>query len=333
MPKEKPKKAGADRGQEKKQSYFVKLIQLLEEYPKVLIVNADNVGSAQMQKIRMLLRGDGVLLMGKNTMIRKAVRGHVAKNPKLNDLLPFVKGNVGFIFTRGSLANIKNKVIALRVEAPARLGSISPVDVVISAGNTGLEPTQTSFLQALNIPSKINKGAVEIINDHLLLKRGDKVGASEATLLTKLNIKPFSYGLVPIGVYDDGHAYTPEVLDISEEDILNKFLEGVKNVAALGLQLSFPTTAAVPHVLVNGYRNLLAIAVATEFSFKQADKIKEMLKNPGAFAPAVTTPAKEDKPKGKPEKEKEKEKKEEPKVKEPEPPEEDLEGGIGDLFG
>jgi len=334
MPKKDRKSGSKDKGQEKKQAYFVKLIQLLEEYPKVLIVNADNVGSAQMQKIRILLRGEGVLLMGKNTMIRKAVRGHVAKNPKLQDLLPYIKGNIGFIFTKANLKNIKDKVIGLRVEAPARLGSISPVDVVVPAGNTGLEPTQTSFLQALNIPSKINKGAVEILNDHLLLKRGDKVGASEATLLTKLNIKPFSYGLVPIAVYDDGTAYEPEILDITDDDVLNKFLDGVKNVAALGLAVSFPTTASVPYVVVNAYKDLLAIAVETDFTFKQAEKVKEFLKNPGAFAAPVTTPvAKQEKapkdeskakPAAKPPKE---EKKPEPE------PEDDLEGGVGDLFG
>jgi len=330
MSKEK-KGASKDRGQEKKQAYFVKLIQLLEEYPKVLIVNADNVGSAQMQKIRILLRGEGVLLMGKNTMIRKAVRGHVAKNPKLQDLLQFVKGNIGFIFTKGNLKNIKDKVVSLRVEAPARLGSFSPVDVIVPAGNTGLEPTQTSFLQALNIPSKINKGAVEILSDHLLLKRGDKVGASEATLLTKLNIKPFSYGLVPIAVYDDGAAYGPEILDISDDDILNKFLDGVKNIAALGLALSFPTTVSVPHIVVNAYKNLLAIAVETDFSFKQAEKVKAFLKNPAAFAPVTTPAPKHDKPKD--DKKSKPEEKKPEKKPEPEPDTDDLEGGVGDLFG
>lgn len=39
-------------------------------------------------------------------------------------------------------------------------------------------------------------GTIEIINDVHILKPGDKVGASEATLLNMLNISPFSYGLV-----------------------------------------------------------------------------------------------------------------------------------------
>ena len=51
-------------------------------------------------------------------------------------------------------------------------------------------------LQALNIPTKINKGTVEIVSDVKLITQGEKVGASEATLLAKLGIKPFSYGLI-----------------------------------------------------------------------------------------------------------------------------------------
>lgn len=51
-------------------------------------------------------------------------------------------------------------------------------------------------MQVLNIPTKINKGTVEITSNVALIKAGEKVGASEATLLAKLGIKPFSYGLI-----------------------------------------------------------------------------------------------------------------------------------------
>jgi hypothetical protein len=57
--------------------------QLLDDYPKCFIVGADNVGSKQMQQIRMSLRGVAVVLMGKNTMMRKAIRGHLERNPAL----------------------------------------------------------------------------------------------------------------------------------------------------------------------------------------------------------------------------------------------------------
>jgi len=316
-------KVGGEDAKAKKLGYFQKLTALVDEYPKVLIVEADNVGSNHMQKIRIQLRGQAVVLMGKNTMIRKALRGHLEKNPRLEELLPTVRGNVGFIFTKGDLASVKAKVVSLRVDAPAKVGVIAPNDVTVPAGPTGLEPTQTSFLQALNIPSKINKGQVEIINDFLLLKKGDKVGQSEAALLQKLSIRPFTYGLVVKSVFDEGMIYDAAVLDPTEKELLDRFATGVRNVAALGLQISFPTTAAVPHLLVNAYTNLLAIAAASDVTFKRAEKIKSFLSNPSAFASAGPPPAaavKEEK-KGGGGGEKAAAKKEE--KKEPEPPAEE----------
>ena len=69
-----------------KANYFTKLAELLEEYPRCFIVGADNVGSKQMQEIRIALRGKAVVLMGKNTMMRKVIRGQIEKNPDLEKL-------------------------------------------------------------------------------------------------------------------------------------------------------------------------------------------------------------------------------------------------------
>ena len=182
---------------------------------------------------------------------------------------------------------------------------------VVPPGNTGLDPSQTSFfqvyifhyyplyftlialedgtnfnnsfqlqittLQVLNIPTKINKGTVEIITPVELIKKGDKVGSSEAALLAKLGIRPFSYGLVVLTVYDNGSVFSPEVLDLTEDDLIEKFALGVSMVTSLALAIHYPTIAAAPHMLINAYKNALAIAVETDYSFPLADKVKEYL--------------------------------------------------------
>jgi len=275
----------------RKQLYFSKLVQLLNEYSKIFIVGADNVGSNQMQKIRKSLRGKGVVLMGKNTMIRKAIRGHVQNNPNLESLLPFVRGNIGFVFSKDDLNAVKKVISENKVAAPAKAGSIAPCDVVVPAGNTGLEPTQTSFFQALNIATKINKGQIEISNNVNLIKTGDRVGASEAGLLAKLNIKPFAYGLQIKNVWDNGTVYGPEVLELTDEAIIAKFNNGVKNIASLGLAIGYPTVASLPHSVIRGYKNVLAISLGTEYSIPQAEKIKNALANPTAAAPAAAPAA------------------------------------------
>jgi len=281
-----------------KANYFARLVSYLEDYPKCFIVGADNVGSKQMQQIRIGLRGTAVVLMGKNTMMRKAIKGHLEKNPALEKLLPHIKGNIGFVFTNADLTEVREKLLENKVQAPAKPGALAPLDVIIPAQNTGLGPEKTSFFQALAIPTKISKGSIEMINDVHLVKEGERVGASEATLLNMLNISPFSYGLVVEQVYDSGTIFEPKILDIKPEDLRDRFLQGVRNVAAVSLQIGYPTVASAPHSIVNGFKNLLAVAAVTDISFKEAETLKEYLKDPSKFAAAApvaaaASPAKE----------------------------------------
>merc|ERR1712141_348153 len=285
-----------------KANYFTKIIQLLDEYPKCFLVEADNVGSKQMQQIRISLRGHAVVLMGKNTMMRKAIRGHLVNNPKLECLMNSIKGNVGFVFTKEDLVAIRDMIMTNRVKAPAKAGAMAPLDVRIPAQNTGLGPEKTSFFQALAIPTKIARGTIEILNEVHLIKVGEKVGASESALLNMLKISPFSYGLIVQQVYDSGTTFDPAILDITDEDVRAKFMAGVTNIASISLQIGYPTMASAPHSIVNGFKNLLAIAVETEISFKEAETIKEILADPEKFAalaaaaaPAASSGATEEK--------------------------------------
>jgi len=307
-----------------KSNYFLKLIQLLDEYPKCFIVGVDNVGSKQMQQIRSSLRAHATLLMGQNTMSRQAIRGHIENNPALEKLLPHIRGNVGFVFTNEDLVDVRDKILENKVKAPARAGALAPLDVKIPPQNTGLGPEKTSFFQALSIPTKISKGTIEILNEIHLIKKDDKVGASEATLLNMLNISPFTYGLVIRQVYDSGTVFSPDILDITPEDLRAKFLEGVRNVAAVSLAIGYPTVASAPHSIVNGLKNLIAIACETDISFKAAEKAKEYLKDPSKFVAAAAPAAAKG---GSPAKES---KKEEKKKEESEEEDEDMGFGLFD---
>ncbi|XP_057962082.1 large ribosomal subunit protein uL10 [Malania oleifera] len=274
---------------DKKIAYDQKLCQLLDEYSQILVAAADNVGSNQLQNIRKGLRGDSIVLMGKNTMMKRSIRIHAENtgNKAFLNLIPLLVGNVGLIFTKGDLKEVREEVAKYKVGAPARVGLIAPIDVVVPPGNTGLDPSQTSFFQVLNIPTKINKGTVEIITPVELIKKGDKVGSSEAALLAKLGIRPFSYGLVIESVYDDGSVFSPEVLDLTEEDLVEKFATGVSMVTALSLAISYPTLAAAVHMFINAYKNVLSVAIAAEYSYPHADKVKEYLQDPSKFAVAA----------------------------------------------
>merc|ERR1712141_6038 len=129
------------------------------------------------------------------------------------------------------------------------------------------------------------------IQDVPLIKAGDKVGMSEATLLNMLKISPFTYGLLIQKVYDSGSVFAPEILDITDDDLKKTFMAGVANLAAVCLEIGYPTIASVPHSVVNGMENLLAIAAVTDITFKEAEMIKEYLADPSKFAAAAAPAA------------------------------------------
>jgi large subunit ribosomal protein LP0 len=198
-----------------------------------------------------------------------------------------IPGNVGFVFTNKDLKEIREKILQNRVAAPARAGAIAPDDVFVPAGNTGMEPGKTSFFQALGVPTKIARGTIEITNDLKLVEAGTKVGASEATLLNMLNISPFTYGMGISQIYDQGNVFGPDVLDIEESQLLKAFSTCVTTIATISLAINFPTLPSVIHSVVNSYKNVLAIAVSTDYEYEGIEELKDRIANPEKYAGAA----------------------------------------------
>jgi large subunit ribosomal protein LP0 len=268
-----------------KRKYGERVYDLLDNYDSALLVHCDNVGSKQFMDIRTALRPNSVVLMGKNTLMRKIIGNYCTEkgNKDWMVLHDNLIGNVGVIFTKDDVKDVKTKVSEFVVPAPAKVGSTATCDVTIPAGVTPLEPSQTGFFQLLNIATKINKGAIEILSDVTVVTKGERVGSSAAALLGKMKITPFEYGLVVKYIYDKGALYPAAVLDITDEQMASKFAAGVSNIASISLATKYPTLAAVPHYIVNSYKNVLAISIGTEYTFELAQKVKDYLANPSAF--------------------------------------------------
>ena len=219
--------------------------------------------------------------------VRRALKTFIPDHPEYERFLPFVKGNVGFVFTNSDLKEIRDKILANKVAAPARAGALAPADVWVPAGNTGMEPGKTSFFQALGVPTKIARGTIEITTDLKLVEAGTKVGPSEATLLNMLNISPFTYGMGISQVYDEGQTFPSTILDITPEELLATLTTAITTIATISLAVNFPTLPSVIHSVFNSYKNVLAVAVETEYSWPEIESLKDRIANPDAYAAAA----------------------------------------------
>jgi len=271
----------------RKSAYWIKLNSALDEYKNILIIGVDFGGSNQMQQVRIALRGKGIVLMGKNTIIRKVFRERAEKNPALEGLLPYVFGNIGFVFTNGDLNALRQIVTANKVPAGAKSGVIAPIDVVIPPGPTGLDPGQTSFFQTLNIGTKIVKGSIEMTVASKVCTKGEKITASAVALLNKLNIRPFEYGITVDTVYENGATYSVKVLDMSDNDLVNMFTSAASRLAAVSFALGYVNQVTLPHSFGRAFRTICAIALQTDYDFDELKAVKEAIANPGVSAAPV----------------------------------------------
>jgi len=206
--------------------------------------------------------------------MRKIIREQGTKNPELAGILPHLKGNIGLVFTNGELADVRTKLTGLKIRAGAKAGALAPIDVVVSAGNTKLEPTKTSFFQALSISTRISKGTIEIPTDIKVLTAGQRVTLSQAALLQMLGVKPFEFGLKVIAVYDNGAvSLVGDIESESSEElgVMRAISRAIASVAALSLEIGYPTAASVPFSISTGYRNLLALATETGCAVEPAE--------------------------------------------------------------
>lgn len=271
----------------KKRRIVNRLYENFTKYKQCLIVKLENVTSNQVQQTRLALRQSkkGDMVCGKNTVVKKAIDIRLGKPkeedqdfelrnglytdvPQIEKLAAYCKGKVGFIFSDAPVHELKPMIESNRIPAPAKVGTISPIEVGIPAGPTGLDPSQISFFHTLNISTKIQKGQIEITKEFKVLEKGKKIGNSEAAILAKLNIKPFAFGMEILYVYDNGTILTPDVFNLDPEELVGKIRNAANQIAAISLGLGLPNSLSIGHMLKNGFKNIAAIAVESGLKLK-----------------------------------------------------------------
>ena len=285
----------------KKRRIVNRLYENFTNYKQCLIVKLENVTSNQIQQARLQLRQKklGEIVCGKNTVIKKAINIRLeepteddqdyefrkrlyTKVPQIEKLLNYCKGKVGFIFSDAPVFDLKPIIEGNRIPAPAKVGTFAPLEVVIPPGPTGLDPSQISFFHTLNISTKIQKGQIEITKEFKVCEKGKKIGNSEVAILNKMNIKPFSFGMEILYVYDNGSILTPEVFNLNPSDLLGKIRNAANQLAAISLAIGQPNVLSIPHMIVNGFKQIASISLEADLPIKLLESMK-------SAAPAATT--------------------------------------------
>jgi large subunit ribosomal protein LP0 len=261
------------------------------KYNQVIVVTLDNVSNAQLQSARVALQKSerpGDLVIGKNSIIEKALKWLTTepekgtkefedhskwkRRPELKNMAKLVEGNIGLIFSDDDYSSVRDLVEKEVLNVPAKTGVPAPCDVTIPAGPTNLDVGKVQIFQKLNVPTKAVKNMLEIQKDIHIIKKGEKVTATGSELCRLLNLKPFSYKLEMKKIWMNGAVLEEDMINISSNDILKTFQSHCTSLAALSLGAGLPNALSVPHMVANGFKDLLAIGLGADLKFKQLEQ-------------------------------------------------------------
>jgi len=304
---------------------YNKTQEFFKKYKNIVIADVKDISTDKIQKIRheIISLGETETLCGKTTVIQKAIhdmkdaaKGDLPKHLPEKALEDFVEAMPGIhllvIFTNKDIAEISNITAKYIIEKQAKPGQISPVEIIIPAGPTGMDSSQIDYFQALKIPTKVMRNQLEITTATKILTVGQKITLSEINLMKKFNIKPYKHQMKIKKLLLNGKLYGEEILKVTNDYMKTKLEQGIKNVLGFSLAAHIPTQASAPHMISNAFRNICALSLGTNVLIDATKNMKDAPKE---------APKKEEKPK-----------KEEAPKKEEKPPEEDEDIDLGGLF-
>ncbi|MFA5358025.1 MAG: 50S ribosomal protein L10 [Candidatus Izemoplasmatales bacterium] len=259
---------------------------LAKDYPFIAVATLESLPANIVSLIRKRLAGEAVVVVAKTRVVQRAFAESGVDTSKLD---PYVKESVAIIFSKKNPFELFSFVKKNKGSAAAKDGDIADKEIIIQAGDTGLPPGPAlATLKAVGLKVKVAGPTIEVAEDKVVVKKGEKVTAPVADVLSKLNIKPIKIGMKIIGVLDKNEKefYSAEVLDVDEEELFEKFVSAYRNALNLAVNAEYFTNDTMEILVMKAQREATAIKSATDSAVPQvAEAPKEVEASQAAEVP------------------------------------------------
>ena len=260
-----------------KKEIFQKLAELIEKYPVVAIADLQKVRSSQIQEIRKKLRGQAEVLVAKNTILKKAASSMGEKKPHINDFAEGIAGSSLLLFTGMNPYALILFLNRNKVRVPAKGGDTATSEIMIPAGNTGLQPGPViSEFGEVKVVTRIEGGSIWVAKDTVVASKGDTISAKLASLLSKLGMKPMEAGLSIVRAFDAGMVLNLDDLIFDLDSYKNNLEEACRDAIALSVETEYVLPETAPMIIGSAYRE--ALYLANEIEYPTSENVGDLVK-------------------------------------------------------
>lgn len=236
--------------------------ELINKNKTILIASIKNLPGAQFQEIGKALRTDAVIKVPKKNLFSRAVDSK--KNEALKKLENYYKDATAILFSDMEAYQLAAKLLDNKSPAKAKPGQKAPMDIEIQAGMTELVPGPAiSELGAVGLQVKVTNGKLEIREPKVIVKEGQPISQKAADVMSKLDIKPFSIGFIPVAAIDipAGKVYTE--ININPEEAVANLKELFSRALPFAVSIGYTTKDTISFILQKAERNAIAMTSFT----------------------------------------------------------------------
>jgi len=259
------------------------IVEMIESYDSVGVVDITGIPSRQLQDMRRDLHGSAELRVSRNTLLVRALE---EIDEGLEALTEYVSGQVGLIGTNDNPFGLFKQLEASKTPAPINAGEVAPNEIVIPEGDTGIDPGPfVGELQSVGANARIQDGSIQVLEDSTVLSAGEDVSADLANVLNELGIEPKEVGLDLRAVFADGVIFEPEELELD----VDEYRADIEAAAARGRNLSvnavYPTARTAATLLQQARGD--AKSLALEAAIEDPDVVDDLLSRADAQVRAL----------------------------------------------
>jgi len=221
-----------------KKKIVEELSGLIKNKKTILIASIKNIPASQFQEIGKKLRSKAIIKVPKKNLIFRALDS--SGNDVVKKLKEQIKDNVAILFSDIDCFDLALELINNKSPAKAKVGQEALEDIEIQAGPTDLVPGPAiSELGAVGIKIQIEKGKINIKEPKIIAKKGEKISASAADIMGKLDIKPFSVGFTPLSAFDNQEKKLYLEINIDKEGNLEELKTAFGKALPFAIEIGY----------------------------------------------------------------------------------------------